>query len=327
VKVLVTGAGGYLGRPVVEALVTQGHEVRATVRRTAHRLPSAVEVRVLDLEATDEWDSLVEGVDAVVHLAGLVSRHPRDASRMYRLHVEVTRRMLDASRGKRIVLASTSGTVAVSDVDRGPMDEMHEPSLEVLGRWPYYMSKHHQEREVLRWTRAGEGEAVILNPSLLLGPGDEKVSSTADVLDILNQRYPAAVDGTVALVDVRDVAPVFERALREGTSGQRYLLNGANMSVRRFAERVATLGGVAAPRFVLPGRWALAGAKLRAGLDYARGREDSLEPVHIDLARHHWACDDRRARTTFGFAPRDPALTLKDTVQDLRSRRLFVAHA
>ncbi len=269
------------------------------------------------------YDELVSGVDVVVHLAGMVSRDPKDATQMYRLHVDLTRKLLEVCDGKRLILASTSGTIAVSPEDIGPMDEQHHPTIELLGRWPYYLSKYHQERLVLQWCMSGRGEAVILNPSLLLGPGDDKLTSTTDVLDVLNRRYPAAVAGTLAMVDVRDAAPVFARAISRGKSGQRYLLSGANMSVRRFAERVAQLGSVPSPKVVLPGTWAVAGAKLKDGIRFALRGESSTEPVSVDMARHHWACQCTLARETFDFSPRDPGVTLKDTIAELAKRRLF----
>ncbi|MEM1025325.1 MAG: NAD-dependent epimerase/dehydratase family protein [Myxococcota bacterium] len=330
-KVLVTGAGGFLGRHVTAVLLEAGHEVRALVRRS--EVPEGVEPWSLDLEAAIHDPELLRdealwrGVEAVLHLAGLVSRDKRDTAAMYRIHLEATRVLLEAAqqRVQRLVLASTSGTVAVSQEDVGPMDETHQPDFELVGRWPYYLSKHHQEQMVLRWGADGHGEVIILNPSLLLGPGDHKGSSTQDVLDVLNERHPAAVPGTVAFVDARDVAPIFERALRAGSSGHRYLLNGANLATRGFVERIAQLGGVRPPRVVLPGRWAHEGARWLSGLGYALDMDLGPDPVDVDMARHHWACDSTRAQRTFDFRTRDPMTTLRDTIEDLKARRLFRA--
>jgi dihydroflavonol-4-reductase len=330
-KVLVTGAGGFLGRHVVRELLAAGHEVRALVRRSA--APEGVELWPLDLEAAIhdprplKDEALWRGVEAVLHLAGLVSRDRRDTARMYRIHLEASRALLEAARDRvpRLVLASTSGTIAVSEEDVGPMDETHRPDFELVGRWPYYLSKHYQEQMVLRWGRGGSGDVIILNPSLLLGPGDHKGSSTQDVLDILNERHPAAVPGTVAFVDARDVAPIFERALKGGTPGQRYLLSGANTSTRGFAERIAHLGGVRPPKLVVPGRWAHRGARWLSGFGRALDLDLGPDPVDVDMARHHWACDSTRAERAFDFRPRDPMATLRDTIEDLKARRLIRA--
>jgi len=321
--VLVTGASGFLGHAVVRACVAEGLHVRVGERKAAVKLDDVEAVRC-DVEDVESLRGAVRHVDAVLHLAGRVSRDPREAASMHRLHVEGTRnllRVMTEAGVRRLVVASSSGTVAVSKNPTKPMDESHQVDFETIGRWPYYLSKLYQEREAWRWRDGGHGEVAVLNPSLLLGPGDERLSSTEDVLQILHERFPAAVDGTIAFVDVRDCAPVFPRAL-EAPSG-RYLLNGANMSVRRFSERVASAGRVAPPRWTVPGRWAHSGARWLGGVAHALGRPPPLDPVAIDMAGHHWPCDASRAERVLGFRARDPGLTIRDTVRDLIERRLF----
>lgn len=322
-KVLVTGATGFLGRAVVDRALAAGLQVRAGARRTS-AFEDGPEVVACDVFDDAQLQAAVEGVDVVFHLAGRVSRDPKRSAELHRVHVEGTRRLLSAmtsARVSRLVLASSSGTIAVRKEPGDPMDESHQVDVEVIGRWPYYHSKLFQEREVERWTRDGHGSAVILNPSLLLGPGDERMSSTEDVLEILHGRYPAAIDGTLAFVDVRDCAPAFVRAI-DAPAGK-YLLNGANMSVRRFAERVAAAGQVSPPRLVVSHRVAHAGARWLGGIAHALGRESPVDPVAVDMAGHCWACDASRAQRVLGFAARDPSLTIRDTVRDLIDRRLF----
>lgn len=326
-KLFVTGATGFLGRAVVDACLAEGHQVRAMVRDPHHRLPDAVETVKVGFEEGGRLREALDGCEAVLHLAGKVSRDPADAGAMHWIHVEASQRLLDAMKdvGKlRLVLASTSGTVAVSETKRRrPARETDRPPFEVIGKWPYYTSKLLQEQEVLRRQHRGELEAVILNPSLLLGPGDERLSSTTDVLNILNRRVSAITDGTVAMVDVRDCAPAFVRALTDGRPGERYLLNGANMSVRVFVERVCTAGDVAMPKVRLPGKWALAGAKLLDGLAHAVDRTPAIDPTSVEISNHHWDCDAKKATAELGFTARDPQETINATVRFLEDKRMF----
>ncbi len=322
-KVLVTGASGFLGPHVVECAKARGLDVRPAYRKPRDR----AQATFMDLDQPESIAAAVRGVDAVIHLAGRVSRDPKDAVHLHRIHVDGTRALLAAMEAEgvnNLVLASTSGTIAVSAHPTDPMNEDHRPSMETLGRWPYYLSKRYQEQIVDRWAAGSSNRrAISLNPSLLLGPGDARLSSTEDVLNILHRRHAAAVDGTIAFVDVRDCAPVFVDALTHGRSGERYLLNGANMSVRRFAERVATAGQVSPPRWVLKKTWALTAARWLDGVAHAMGTSGPIDPVSIDLAGHHWACDSTRARRTFDFRPRDPGDTIFDTVDYLVDQRLF----
>lgn len=326
-KVFVTGGTGFLGQHVLRALVADGHKVKAMVRREHAALPPGVEPERVALRDEEGLTKALKGRDAIIHLAGKVSRRSEDALSMYRLHGDGTRALLNAAeRAKvtRFVLASTSGTIAVQrEAGAAPATEADDAPLDIIGGWPYYHSKRLQEEEVMRRHRAGRIEAVVLNPSLLLGPGDERLSSTQDVLDVLLGRVPIVTEGTAALVDVRDAAPSFVRALKSGTPGARYLLNGANMSVRRLIERIAHAGQVAPPRLVVPKAWAMAGARLMQGLYRAVDRTAPIPPLSVEMAHHHWQCDARRAESELGFEARDPQETIHDTVVDLETRGLF----
>lgn len=325
-KVFITGGTGFLGRAVVDALLEAGHEVRAMVRNSHHRLPEAVDAVEVGFEDAAALEDALAGQDAVMHLAGKVSRDPKEAGSMHWIHVEATQMLLDAMKAagvKRFLLASTSGTIAVSEKESRPATERSKPPFEVIGKWPYYTSKLLQEQEVMRRHAKGEIDAVILNPSLMLGPGDDRLSSSTDVLNVLTGRVSALTDGTVALVDVRDCAPAFVAALDKGVGGERYLLNGANMSVRVFVERICTAGDVGIPKIKLPGKWAMRSAKLLDGLAKAVDRTPAIDPVSVEIGSHHWACDAKKATESLGFAARDPQETINATVRFLETKGLF----
>ena len=132
-------------------------------------IEDVVEGSILDEDAVKR---AVDGVDTIYHLAGRVSRNPDDVRELYRVHVDGTVALCRgaASAGvRRIVLASTSGTIAVRESDDVIPDETAPVPLELIGAWPYYTSKLYQEEAATRECASGP-ELVILNPSLLLGP-------------------------------------------------------------------------------------------------------------------------------------------------------------
>lgn len=325
-KILLTGATGFLGGHVARDLLAHGYAVRALVRDRRTKLPEGAEAVEGRFDNPVELDTLLRGVDAVFHLAGKVSRDPKDASEMHWLHVEATRMLLAAMERvgvRKLVLASTSGVIAFNDRDGYVATERDEPPFPILGKFPYYVSKLYQEQEVLRWDKAERIDAVVLNPSLCLGPGDERLSSTDDVLRILHRRVPAVGSGTLALVDVRDAAPAFRWALEKGKRGERYLLNGANMSMRTFAERVATAGDVAPPSWKVSDRLAVLSSKLMDGVYRTVDRAPPFDPVAVELSRYNWACSSEKAERALGFRARDPQNTIRDTVRYLEERGLF----
>ena len=325
-RLFITGGTGFLGRAVVEACLEEGHSVTVMVRDGRGRVPDRAQTAEVRFDEPGRLREALAGTDAVVHLAGKVSRDPNDAAEMHGIHVEANTVLLDAVEAvgiRKFILASTSGTVAIQEHPGRLATEHDTPAFEIIGRWPYYTSKLLQEQEVLRRNAKDTIEAVVLNPSLLLGPGDERLSSTGDVLNILNRRLPALTDGTVAFVDVRDAAPAFVRALERGRRGQRYLLNGANMSLRNFVERVAGAGNVSPPKLILPRNWATRSARWMDGVFSSLDLAAPVDPVSVEMGGFHWGCDARRAQEELGFRARDPQATIDATVRWLEDRHLF----
>ncbi|HYD42158.1 MAG TPA: NAD-dependent epimerase/dehydratase family protein [Anaeromyxobacter sp.] len=321
-KLLVTGGTGFLGTALVPLLVEAGHEVRLLQRSDApdaERLGARVHRgSVGDAEAVRR---ALEGVEAVYHLAGRVDFDPGAPHALYDLHVQGTRVLLEAAAAakvRRVVLASTSGTIAVSREERIFTEAEPYPLREVAA-WPYYLSKIYQEKTALRIARDAGLELVVLNPSLLLGPGDTRLSSTDVVWKFLKRRVPAMPGGGLSFVDVRDAAQAFAAALARGRPGERYLLGGANMSFREFFGRLERLSGVAAPRVALPSKVNVAGVKLLEKLSSWRGTEPAIDAASVEMGERFWYFDSRKAEEELGFTARDPQETLAETVRWLRA--------
>jgi dihydroflavonol-4-reductase len=263
---------------------------------------------------------VLPGATVVFHLAGLVSRDPDDAGRMMRLHIDGTRAVIEAMARHgvgRLVLASTSGTIAVSK-DEIILDETAPSPLELVTAWPYYTSKIYQERLAFELGRARGLTVIAVNPSLLLGPGDRRLSSTGDVLKFLRGQIPVVPGGGVSFVDVRDVAAATANALSRGRDGERYLMGGPNWTASEFFGRLARVAKVRGPWLKLSPRLSRWGASAIEQVYRWRGVEAPVDRVSVDMAEHYWWFDSARAEAELGFVARDPQLTLHDTVRYLR---------
>jgi dihydroflavonol-4-reductase len=317
VNVLVTGGTGFLGSALLPILAGQGHRLRVLARgdaSAAEALGAAV-VRgsLRDREAVRR---ALEGVDAVEHLAGQVAFDAKDPAALYDLHVQGTRTLLEdahAAGVKRFVLASSSGTIAISREQRVHTEDDRHP-IAVVARWPYYLSKIFQEKTALRFGRDTGLPVVVLNPSLLLGPGDARLSSTDVVFKFLERRIPAMPGGGLSFVDVRDAAACFAAALERGRPGERHLLGAVNMTFAEFFGRLSRLSGIAPPALRLPARASVAGARLLERFHAWRGSEPPLAAEEVEMGEHFFWLDATRARRELGFAPRDPQETLHETV-------------
>ncbi|MFY0524987.1 NAD-dependent epimerase/dehydratase family protein [Archangium gephyra] len=321
-KLLVTGGTGFLGAHLVPRLVAAGHEVRI-IGRSKPAGPGLEKAEYVqgDLKNREVVRRALEGVQAVYHLAGLVSFQDKDARRMYELHVDSTRELLRDVREsgvQRVILASTSGTIAVSKEERVGTEDDGYP-IEVVGRWPYYLSKIYEEKLALEYCRQHAIPLVVLNPSLLMGPGDDRLSSTWTVMKFLQGEIPAMPGGGMSFVDVRDAADAFVNALTRGEVYGRHLM-GVNLSMPDFFERLERLSGVKAPRLKLPSQVNVLGAKVLEQVAKWRGTKPTLDPQEVDIGEHWFWLDASKAERELGFKARDVHETLHDTVQYLYTR-------
>lgn len=319
----VGGANGFLGSHLVGLLTQRGHEVVGVSR-------SGGKVGELAVERVDVLDSAAvaksaRGCEGAFLATGRVSRNRDDAEELHRLHVLGTRSALaglSEAGVRRVVVASTSGTIAVgTDPDR-VYDETAASPLEIISRWPYYRSKYYGELEALA-ANSSTLEVVLVNPSLLLGPGDLRESSTGDVRRFLERSIPAAPAGGMAFVDVRDAAAGLLAAFERGRPGERYLLNAKNLTVVAFLERLERITGVRAPRLPMPRQREIAIGmnKLFSRAVRAIGGEPPVDEVSVEMAQYFWYASSAKAERELGWSARDPGETLRDTVDDLIARR------
>ena len=324
---LVTGGTGFLGRHLVHQLVDAGAR---DIRVMATSIPEWLTDLGIDtiegsITKADDLARAVDGVSDIYPLAGRVSRGRDGGREMYRLHVDGTRLLCDAAKAagaKTIVLASTSGTIAVTEKGDVVADETYPSPLEIIARWPYYASKAYQEMAALERFQGKGLRLVIMNPSLLLGPGDDRLSSTKVILDFMARKINAVPNGGLSFVDVRDTATAFRAAMKKGRHGQRYLLGAVNWTFVKFFHRLERLTKVASPRLALPSRFAVAGAQVIDSLFRQWNLNSPVPATAIEMAEYFWYLNPAKARRELGFRPRDPGDTLNDTVRYVRENFL-----
>ena len=325
-KILITGGTGFLGVHIVRQLLEAGEK---NLRVLASQVPAwmtdagieAINGSVTDREKVAD---AVRDVSVAFHLAGRVSRDNADAAMMNKVHVEGTRLLCEAGKEAgmgTMVLASSSGTIAASK-DEQIFDETFPQPVEVISQWAYYASKYYQERTALENFNGDGRKLVIMNPTLLLGPEDDRLSSTKIVLDFLGRKTPYCPSGGISIVDVRDTAAAFINAVDKGRHQEKYLLGSMNMTFAEFFGRLERLSGVAAPMLKVPKSLAVAGSSLIESVFKNWGKASPVASKEVEQAEHFWYLDASKAEEELGFSPRDPQETLYDTLKYVRENFL-----
>ena len=325
-KILITGGTGFLGAEIVRQLIDSGAK---NLRVMASSVPAwmtdaGVEAFAGSVTDSDRVAEAVKDVSVIYHLAGKVSRDNNDAAAMNKVHVEGTRILCEEATKagvETMILASSSGTIAVSE-DEQIFDETFPQPVDVISQWAYYASKYYQERAALENFDGDGRKLVIMNPTLLVGPNDERLSSTKVVLDFLARKIPYTPSGGLSIVDTRDAAAAFIAAVEKGQHQEKYLLGSANLTFADFFGRLERLSGVSAPLIKVPKRLAVSASSMIESVFKNWGKASPVASKEVEQAEHFWYFDYSKAIEELGFQPRDPQETLNDTVKYLQENLL-----
>lgn len=323
-RVLVTGATGFLGAGIVRELAARGHAVRALVRPAsplAGLEGAPAEIARGDVLEPASVRAALSGVEALVHAAG-VPRIGADARETFAVNVRGVEVVLEAALAAGVSRAVVTSSTAVMGGTRAPtlLDESTHGNAEALGIG-YFVSKLRGERVALAFAARGL-PLVVVRPSYVLGPGDTHGSSAAIVVALARGRLPGWVEGGASFCDVRDVARGHAEALARGRAGEVYVLGGHNLRMGEFIERTCAAAGVAPPPRI-PTGVAFAAAALQEAWAAVTGRRPaSTRDLVRAAALHTWA-SSAKAERELGYAIRPLDEMLADTLRfALESGRL-----
>jgi farnesol dehydrogenase len=333
-KVLVTGATGFLGRRTVARLAPK-HDLRLLLRPSADRagFPASVELATGDVTDRASVAAAANGCDAILHAAALV-KIDAPAAEFDRVNVGGLENVLAGAReaavgrllyvSSFIALGPTEKGDAGGDSGRSVTGELDENAPISDRRWinDYERTKALADRRA-RQAIADGAPLVVAYPGVIYGPGvlTEGNIVVRHLLDLAHGRLPALLgrpERRWNYVFVEDVAAGLEAALERAPAGARYVLGGENITQRRFYELVAEQGRIRVPSARMPDAVAkLAGAAMKG---WARLRREvpRLTPDLVEIYRHDWAYDSSRARRELGYAPRAFADGLAATLAWLR---------
>jgi dihydroflavonol-4-reductase len=315
-KILITGGTGFLGSYIIKELVQKGYLVRALRRskKTPFWIPKEileqvewVEGDVLDIVSLEE---AMNGIEIVIHSAAIVSFVNKEKKEMQLVNVDGTANVVNVALEKNVrKLVHISSVAALGRTAGGGHVNEEKKWEESKVNTHYAKSKYRAELEV--WRGVAEGlDAVILNPSTIIGYGDWNSSSCAIFKNIYDgfSWYSPGING---FVDVEDVAKITVMLMESDVTEQRFIVNGGTWPFQKLMNTIADAFGKKRPnRKITPLLIQLAWRveKLKA---FFTGKRPLLtkESARVAMSKTYFENDKLlRSFPQFSFTPLDVAI-------------------
>lgn len=252
--IFLTGGTGLVGSHLLFELIKQGMPVRALIRNKkstdkVKKTFSVYDKDPLSLFAKIEWfegdirdshslEKALKNVDLIYHCAGKVSFDKRESSSLLEVNQSGTARLVNAaldSGAKKI--CHVSSVSALGKTEQGETITENHYWKTSRQNSIYAISKYAAEREI--WRGHEEGlDAVVINPSIILGPGDWNNGSTR-LFSTIWKGIPAYTSGIGGYVDVRDVAKIMVQLMAAEIYGQRFIVSSENWSFEDIIKSIA----------------------------------------------------------------------------------------
>ncbi len=256
-KILITGASGFIGSALVRELCSLGHDVHIFAR------PSSQFELMSNLKFTKHFGSLTDSTDIIqalkgcdyfYHLAGAIGYKKSQRQNMFQVNLEGTRACVEAalktSTLKRMIYMSSVVTVGASWSANKVLDETATYNMKAYNLG-YFESKKEAEDLVLKSHQKQNLPVIILNPSTVYGPGDMLKGSRKTQLKVAQGRFLFYPPGGVSVARLQSVVEALVAAQVKGRFGERYILAGENISVKKLFQLIAQKNNVSPPRFPL----------------------------------------------------------------------------
>jgi nucleoside-diphosphate-sugar epimerase len=311
----ITGGFGFLGQYIVRAIHDfdpQG-ELRVltrTQRKTFLDLQKLERVKWVRGELTqpESFAEHLKGVDTVIHNAAMVSFAKADAQKVFDANVIGTRNLAQAAR-----MAGCKNFIFISSISavefRPPQmtDETFLPDLEYKKKYDIYgYTKRLSEIEL--GEMKNDMRVIMLNPSVILGPGSERVEAAIDAI----KKFPVLpmMEYVNAFVDVRDVARAVTLALTKGRNGERYIVSSHNASMIEFTRAIVKQLEKKTRVFPLSPFGLKLADGLVALLDLLNLNPGIRRPSQINIDK---PCSHEKIKNEMGWEPR---FTLDESIRD-----------
>ena len=302
-KVLVSGATGFIGTHLIDALLREGYGVRALVRRRDGAPdPTRAELFQGDLRDPASLEGVEQGIDVVVHCASLLGKWGTDEALLHAVNVQGTVNLLQRFEGRRLrrFVHLSAGGVS-GPVSGGAVDETYDCRPATA----YESTKLLAERKALEISRGAGIPATVLRPTFTYGPGDPHKLALFRTVKKGRYAFIGSGESVNHPIYIDDLIAGILLGIARARAGEIYIIGGERpVTKRELVHTIADALGVRRPSLRIPR--GLAG--LAAPVFEALGRTFRFDPV-LTRSRVMMMADDfgysiEKARSELGYEPK-----------------------
>jgi dihydroflavonol-4-reductase len=256
-KILITGADGLLGNNLVRECLSRKHEVgvmllseKATPQGLVGLPLKRFYGNILDEKLVR---SAIQGFDVVIHLAASTQVNPPKDKKITEINVLGTKHVIQACldfQVKRLIHVGTANSFAPGSIEH-PGTEENGYSGQAYGL-DYFDSKYAAQKLILESVKNNSLNAIVVNPTFMIGPFDTKPSSGALLLSLHKKQIPFCTPGSKTYIAVKDACVAICNSIEMGRSGQCYILGTENYTYKDFFQLVSSTLGFSTPKLGLP---------------------------------------------------------------------------
>jgi dihydroflavonol-4-reductase len=321
-QALVTGGSGFIGQHLVTTLLAHGRRVRILDLRPPRSATAVqyVQGSILDPELLQ---AALDDVDEVYHLAGLPGMWTQRKDDFHAVNAQGTATVIAAARKRGVSRLLHCSTESILFRPSCTASALAEDVSVTLDQMPgvYTRSKMLGEQQALQAAASGF-PVVIANPTMPIGPPNGNLTPPTLMLQyFLKRRVQIYLDFIMNLVDVRDVAMGLLLAMERGQTGQRYILGGENISLKKLLAIVGVISGRRAVRIPIP---AVVAQTTAAVFEFIADHVTHTPPAGtvegVRIASRSQALSIEKARRELGYAPRPIGGALEEALQSILSK-------
>lgn len=298
----VTGGAGFLGRHLIQELISTGWEVTALVRSEAPRWMQSPHLSVrhggLD-DGPQLLAAMPERPDAVFHVAGAISMWRGDMDVLMRDNVIATRNLILTALKRRAARVVVTSTLGIFEDEGAPISERNPVRAIDDERNPYLLTKLLADQELQSARRAGMS-TVSLHPSHLLGPHD-RAGWIKMFDDAMAGKLKAAPVGRANFCSVESVARAHVAAALLPNPAPRYVLGGPTVTYLEMFNAIATRMGAKPVTATVPPPVLKTVATLSNWWSQVSGQRPELTPGLAEILCGDMLADDRLACRDLGY--------------------------